>query len=735
MHIKILVLTCLLSSTFLVAKPSARLKISRIENALNFDGVINEQEWLEISPVEMVMFLPNFNETPTEKSEIRLAYDDEFLYVSAILYDREPDKIQVASNKRDGWNRSNDIFGIMIDTFNDKENGLAFYTNPVGSRWDFTIFNDAVGGFPVNISWNTFWDVLTSIDKNGWNVEMRIPLSSLRFDETDGEVVMGIIPWRWIARKNESSIYPAIPNQWGWWSQVKPSMAQEIVLSGIKNKNPLYIAPYVTGGFSRNNELNDSETNYNRKDDLKYDFGLDIKYGITSNLTADLTINTDFAQVEADDQQINLTRFSLFFPEKRLFFQERAAVFDFRFGGPNRLFYSRRIGLSAGQQVPILGGARLIGRVGQWDLGFLDMQTANLDSLASENFGVLRLRRSVFNENSFIGGMVTNRLAKDGDQNSAIGIDGIFRVFGDDYYNLTMAHTYDTENENKGATLDQVRIVTFWDRRRFDGINYNFSYSFQGENYTPGMGFKTRENYRRSGLGFGYGWIMDEQHFLQRHNFSVRNAVYERNDDGSIETADSRLSWDFVTKKGYNFSVRSRLNYEDIADTLNFEGDVDIIPGEYDFYNFEGSINTPSGDVFGADASFGVGSFYDGTQLAFTISPRWIVNADFSLNFNYEFNKLNFANRNQNLIVHILRLRSSLTLSPALSLSGFVQYNSSANLIITNARLRYNPAEGNDLYIVYNEDSNSDRRRDLPTLPVFNNRTLLLKYTYTFVAD
>ncbi|MCP4412748.1 MAG: hypothetical protein GY808_09315, partial [Gammaproteobacteria bacterium] len=204
-------------------------------------------------------------------------------------------------------------------------------------------------------------------------------------------------------------------------------------------------------------------------------------------------------------------------------------------------------------------------------------------------------------------------------------------------------------------------------------------------------------------------------------------AVYRRNSDKSIETLDTNLQWHLIAKNGFSGNFSANWVYEDITDTLELSDDVDIIPGSYKFYNIEGELNTPNGEVIGAEAAFTIGRFYDGTQLSLQFDPRWEVSADFSIGLGYEYNKLDFDKRNQQLIAHILRLRSSWSLSTALSISGFVQYNSAANLAITNARLRYNPAEGNDLYIVYNEDYNSDRRRDIPHLPVFNNRTVLLK--------
>ena len=208
---------------------------------------------------------------------------------------------------------------------------------------------------------------------------------------------MGITLQRKVARKTERLVYPPVPSIANW-AFLKPSLAQKIVLEGIHPQKPLYITPYGLSGLGQTFDLNEAGTSYPLENDAKGELGVDLKYGLTNNLTLDLSLNTDFAQVEADDQQVNLTRFSLFFPEKRQFFQERAGVFDFRTGGLSRLFHSRRIGLNDdGEPVRLLGGARLVGRAGRWDVGLLDMQTADSEALPSENFGVLRVRRQVFN--------------------------------------------------------------------------------------------------------------------------------------------------------------------------------------------------------------------------------------------------------------------------------------------------------------------------------------------------
>jgi hypothetical protein len=223
---------------------------------------------------------------------------------------------------------------------------------------------------------------------------------------------MGLICARYIAHKNELDIFPEIPPNWGESSHLRVSRSREIVFRGLRPKKPFYIAPYVIGGRQWEQVLNETGTAYKLKEDLpglrqlKLNGGLDIKYGLTNNLTLDITVNTDFAQVEADDEQINLSRFSLFFPEKRTFFQERSSVFTFDFERGSSLFYSRQIGLHEGEQVPIFGGARVTGMAGRWDIGFLDMQTQAIENLPSENFGILRLRRQVLNESSYLGGIL-----------------------------------------------------------------------------------------------------------------------------------------------------------------------------------------------------------------------------------------------------------------------------------------------------------------------------------------
>lgn len=306
-------------------------EVAKINGGITFDGMPDEEVWQSIKPVKLTIHRPVFGAEPTETSIIKMAYDKDYFYVSGLLYYKDPSMIRAISRKRDYNKGSCDWFIVLLDSYNDKQNAWNFMTNPNGLRSDASIKNDNVDpNNDISYSWNSFWDVKTVIKDSIWAAEFRIPFSSLRFQNQEGKTKMGITLLRYVAAKTEVATFPAIP-QVSAGAYRKPSLSSEIVFDGLKPKNPVYLTPYLTAGISQMNELNEAKTVYSIKSTPKYDAGLDAKFSITNNLTMDVTVNTDFAQVEADDQKINLTRYSLFFPEKRQFFMEKADVFDFLF--------------------------------------------------------------------------------------------------------------------------------------------------------------------------------------------------------------------------------------------------------------------------------------------------------------------------------------------------------------------------------------------------------------------
>ena len=722
------------SSQHLDSRLNEPIKIQRIDSPVELDGLSNEAAWNGIKSLPMTMRIPNFGSEPSEHTEILLGYDDDYLYAAGRFYDSEPSKIQATSFKRDGWAYNTDQLTIIIDAFNDNENAVLFSTTPVGIRTDVNILNDAEGAPQKNInsSWNTFWDVATVQNDDGWFAEMRIPFSSLRFEEKDGQTIMGITAYRWIARKFESDIFPLIPGKFGSWGAFRPSQTQAILFEGIKRHNPLYITPYLLGGLEQTNKLNDDESTYERADKFVREVGLDVKYGLTNNLTLDVTINPDFAQVEADDQMINLTRYSLFFPEKRLFFQERSGNFDFRFEDMNRLFYSRRIGIHEGEQVRIYGGARIVGRVGPWDIGFLNMQTEKFEDLLSENFNVMRLRRQVFNPYSYIGGMVTSRIGNRDSWNTAYGIYGILRLFGDDYLTLKWAQCFENDKKNQVVALEPSKIYVNWTRRSDKGPGYNLSYSRSGDDFNPGIGYERRDNYTRFGDRVQYGWFPGEESKLQNHQVFIEGITFIRNLDGKIESSKVGPGWAFETRAGSDGSISVRQFKENVTELFSFSDDVDIPIGRYTFYGIMGKFNSPRGSLYKISTTINAGSFYDGRRVTINLKPSAAISKHLQLEGMYELNAVDFPDRNQNFIGHIGQLKISAFLNSKLSLVSIVQYNSANDKIITNIRFRYNPREGNDLYIVYDEGLNTYRQREFPALPRTSIRTILVKYSYTF---
>jgi hypothetical protein len=727
------------------------LIINKITHPIDFDGIPDEEAWSKVEPIKMVMHSPVFGKDPSEATDVRFAYDDRYLYMGAKLFYSDNSLIRSASYKRDYMGVGSDLFGFILDTFNDHENGLVFYTTPDALRYDASIQRDAIitrpDQKPMNLSWNAFWDVLTKKDSTGWTAEIRVPLSSLRFQEINGEVRMGLIVKRWIPAKNEIDIYPAIPPNWGEYSTIKPSQAHDIILRGVKPAKPLYVAPYAMAGFESHNDLNENGTDYWNWNKPALEAGVDVKYGIASNLILDLTVNTDFAQVEADDEKINLTRMALYFPEKRLFFLERASVFDFNSSGNNNLFYSRRIGLSDDDDydplpIRIYGGARLTGKINKWDVGLLDMQTAPLwkktssgerkQLVPSENFGVTRFRRQIINENSYIGAITTSRLGTDGSYNLAYGMDGIFRLFGNDYLILIWSQTFEDSVRNK-SMLEPARLMATWERRSKKGLGYEFSYGQSGVHYNPGIGFETIEDVMSVRANLRYGWLPREESGIYSHMPELRIRYNRYIYDDALMTFNPQLQWTLLTKNQWQAELSLIYNDENLRDSLEIiEDEVYVNIGRYKFWNIRGELNTPPSKPFFTILHTEMGQYYGGSRISLRAEPTWNISRHIEIGGTYNIDYIDFPKRNLTMTNHIVGIKALYMFDTRLSANAFIQYNTAENEIITNFRIRYNPKEGNDLYFMFNEGRNTELTREEPNLPVYSSRSVMVKYTYTF---
>jgi len=729
--------------------------IKPVSENIEFDGYPYEEAWQGLDFFPMVMNRPNFGNEPAEKSEVMITYDDQYLWIGARLFSKDPKNIKATSKKRDELSRNSDSFGIILDTYNDNENAMAFFTMPTGARIDYTISNDGQGsgggqgfgggggggfGGSMNMSWNTFWDVKTSRDDKGWYVEIRIPFSSLRFQNIDNLASMGLIINRSISYNNELDTYPALNPKYGFNAATKPSLATDIHFENVKPSRPIYISPYVISGYSKSYQVNDDYSAYEPEENPELNAGLDVKYNVNSNLTLDLTVNTDFAQVEADNQQVNLTRYSLFFPEKRMFFQERSSLFSFNLGGSSDLFYSRNIGMSSdGTPLTIYGGARLIGKMGKWEMGVLDMQTEEYDTiLPGENFGLFRLRKQVINPNSYIGGIFTSRLGMNGDQNFAYGIDGIFRVFGEDYLEIRAASAYDNilADTTDFSYGEQSFLLLNWERRSQKGIGYELGYTYSGRAFEPDMGFVQRPSLQGLSGRLQYGWLPGSESKLYSYSASVRFSGYQRLDDRGLESVSVEPGVNFNTKKGYIYRLGMEWQREGVVDyfPVSFLDNIWIIPGYYNFVNLQASFSTPMTKPFSVTTMFNPGQYYDGWRLGGSVMPMYNISSSLQLSGSYSLNYITFPDRSpvQSIYIHSGYLRAMYMLNTKLSASALVQYTSTRGDFVFNFRLRYNPKEGNDLYIVVNDYQGFLNKEVYPPLPDYYDRTIMIKYTHTF---
>ena len=709
--------------------------VPRIEGAIVLDGRMDEAAWQAIEPLPVTMHLPTFGAPPTERTEFRLAYDAEYLYFSCQAYDSDPDGIRMYSLARDERSFRSDFCSIYLDTLNDEENALQFKTSPGGNRTDSQRSNDGEGS--NDASWDAFWDVAVFRDEGGWYAEMRIPFSSVLFQAIDGRVVMGVSMLRNISRKNELHVHPAISPDLGNSAFAKPSQMRKIILEGVERQGkPVYITPYFLAGGGHTQALNELGTAYDRSTDRVGEGGLDVRYGLTSNLTLQVTANTDFAQVEADDQQVNLTRFSLFFPEKRRFFQERASNFEYSLGGQDRLFHSRTVGLNEGTRVRIYGGGRLVGRVGEWDVGILNLQTAGSEFLPSENLGVARLRRRVLNPNSYVGGILTSRLGSGGRRNIVYGTDAIFRITGDDYLVLNWAQSFDDQEasapgESVGP-LDRAVVRLNWERRGSDGLTYALDVTRIGALFDPGMGFLRRRDFTKGQVNLGYGWRPAPGASLFTYALQLDGAIFRKNDNRSVESAEvgARVSLETWGRHTLNLSVPFR--YENLESSFSLPGGNSVPAGIHRFATARLQYRSAQGARLQANAVVEGGQFFDGRRISGSFGPNWDPSARLNLSANYRVDHVEFEGRGQSFTSSLVRFRIVVTPSTKISAAWFIQYSNTDREVITNLRFRYNPTEGNDFYIVWNEGLVTDRNFFDPVRPFSDERTILIKYSRTF---
>ena len=689
-------------------KGNATVRAVRLTEPLRLDGRLDEAMYSEVPALTgFLQTLPDEGAPATEKTEAWIWFDDENVYVSAKLYDSAPPSEWVANEMRRDTNqlRNNDTFSVSFDTYYDHRNALFFYTNPLGARADIQHTNE---GNP-NGDWNPIWDVRTGRFDGGWTVEMEFPFKSLRYRPGRNQV-WGVQLRRAIRRKNEWVHLTQIPRtavNGNSGASAVMRVSRHATLVGIEAPDAgrnLEIKPYVISGFETDRAADVSN-------DGSADAGLDVKFGITENLTADLTVNTDFAQVEADEQQVNLTRFELSFPEKREFFLEGRDIYQFALGAGGgdtpTLFFSRRIGLQGGELVPIRAGGRVTGKLGAFDVGAMNIQTGGDDALGIEatNFTVLRLRRDVFSR-STIGALFTGRSVSTvgSGSNQTFGIDGNFAFRQD----LNFAG-YFAQTRTPGLTSD--------DRSYLGSFNYNgdlfgggLSYLRVGENFNPEVGFLRRSAFRETTVSLRYSPRPAALESVRRLSFQPGLDYLEHDAERRyVESreASMRAQIEFQSSDVIDLSFVNDYEYLDRSFRISGGGGIAVPAGRYSFNDFGASVGLGLQRWYSGTLAFNRGSFYTGDKTTVGLrTGRINVSTRLSLEPTLSFNWIELPQGSFRTDLAVTRVNYAF--SPRMFFGGLVQYNSGNHSVSSNLRLRWEYRPGSELFIVYTEARNTD---------------------------
>ena len=700
----------------------ATVRAVRLTEPLRVDGRLDEEVYRTVPAItDFIQNVPTEGAISTERTEAWILYDADTLYIVGRCWDSAPPEKWVANELRRDTNqlRQNDHFGALLDTFHDKRNGFFFYVNPLGARADTAVTDEGNN----NSDWNPVWEARTSRFDGGWTAELAIPFKSLRY-VSGVDQIWGLQLRRSIRRKNEWTHLTALPAADGGPSALtRVSAAANLV--GLElpaaGKN-IEIKPYIISSLTTDRLQSPPLAR-----DLAGNAGLDFKYGVTANLTADVTVNTDFAQVEADEQQVNLTRFSLVLPEKRDFFLEGRGVFDFaRWAGSGSattsttpsLFYSRRIGLNAGRIVPIEVGGRLTGKAGRYGIGLMNIQTADesTSSTPSTNFSVLRVKRDILRRSS-IGAIFTNRshaVAGTGD-NQAAGVDAAISL----YENVNL-NAYYAKTSTDGLAGDSA---SYQGRFEYGGDRYGAraEYLVVGDNFNPEVGFVRRDNFARSFGSLRFSPRPTRMKTVRKFTYEG-NLEYIENGAGALETRNATGRMNVEFQNSDQFTAQLSNEYERLVRPFAIARGATIPVGGYNFNDVVASYLLGQQRRVSGQLSVQHGTFYDGTLTALGYSgARVSVTTRFSMEPSVSVNRVrldegNFTNT-------VLRARSDYGFSPLMFASALVQYSSSDHTFSSNLRFRWEYSQGSELFVVYTDEHDTLGAG----APVLKNRAVVVK--------
>ena len=699
------------------AEGRVTVRAIRLSAPLRVDGRLDEVVYREYTPMsDFIQNEPLPGEAATEKTEVWVSFDEDNVYITVRAWESQPDRMIVNQMRRDSLNIvQNENFAFAFDTFFDRRNSVVFNVNPLGGRMDGQNTNEG----QYNGDWNPIWDVAVGRFDGGWTAEAAVPFKSLRY-QPGREQLWGFNVRRTNRWKNEISYLSRVAD--GAGADGIHRMSQAATLVGLETPSgtrTLDLKPYAVSDLTSNLARSPRVEN-----DFGGDVGFDAKYTLTQNLTADFTYNTDFAQVEADEQQINLTRFNQFFAEKREFFLENQGLFNF--GGANTngngdtptFFYSRRIGLEQGGVVPIEAGGRLTGQVGKFTLGLINIQAAGdaERQLPGSNFTVARVRRDVLRK-SAVGMIFTHRsqMANGAGANDAIGFDGRWAF----YQNLTF-NTYWAKTNTPGRQGDDESHRLHMD---YNGDRYGLQVNHLriGENFNPDIGFLRRRDMSRQWVNARFSPRPTRIKAVRKFSYEAL-VSYIENGDGMVENRSSRGRFGVEFQNSDQLQIDYEKGYEAFDESFRIARGVIVPAGGYVADNLRVQWTLGEQRRIAGTWNFEQGPFYGGDRTAIgysaariTVTPQIAVEPGFSV----DRVTLPYGDFTAKLVSS----RATYTISPLMFVSGLVQYNSSNQSFGTNVRFRWEYRPGSELFVVFNEG----RDTTLRGFPELQNRAVVVK--------
>jgi len=692
------------------------------------DGnVLGELLWKSVNPIkELRQIKPSYGALASEKTEIRVAYTLKTLYVAVVCYDSAPDQIVVSDSRRDADLSDDDSFLFIIDTYNDQQNGFLFGTNADGMEYDAQIDNEGEGNFSANrqqggvvggtnINWDASWEVKTEKGDYGWSAEFAIPLRSIRFNGGENKT-WGINFQRNISKRSETAYWANLPLG---FDIKRLSLAGKMHGLNLKSPKNLKVIPY---GLVQSIQNNHPPKNNSSKTAI----GGDIKYSLTPGLTLDMTYNTDFAQVEVDEQQVNLDRFNLFFPEKRPFFLENAGQFSVGSPGEVDLFFSRRIGIGTnGSLVPIIGGSRVSGKIGQTNVGLLSMFTDEVPNeetgavdIIKNNYSVARVNHDFAAKRSSIGGVFVNRsgIGNDLDYNRVFAMDGKLGIG-----KKAQLSGYVSKSNTPGITKSD-HAFNFLAVYNWNGWNLRAGYTEVGEGFNPEVGFLLRSAFKKPEFLIFKQWrpkntgklLEVRPHVSYRGYWNFQNT----HETGFLHV-DNHWVWEsgFEIHTGINFTKETVLTPFPISK-------VSVSAGEYNHQELQLVLMSNANRKFYFQTRTVIGGYFGGNRISSTNKATFRLGDKFNTEGVLNYNRLQLPNGNANVFITGARLAYSFT--PRMFLQSLVQYNNVSNITSVNARFGWLRNANTGLFVVINIIKDTDY------LDALNNQSITIKYSHQF---